>query len=241
MERKFEAKLSSHPNAERLRAMLERPIPLTDSRERNRALVDRSRALTTAVYLDSGFIDAEHLDRDGLYVDKYSSRATYFFAETPSMHATTRMIHSKHESAIDSLPTGEHFEIDYEKLAGVARVGDANELDGNIVEISSLAALPKKYRETDTDNGVEITKVLYAQMLRESLDQNHRVWLLNTHQSLLRHLSTLLGRDQVHVIGTPREYLGSITIPAAINPSLVVESVMKDNSLIGEMKREYLV
>lgn len=201
----------------------------------------QSQELSTVVYLYEGFIQPEALNDQGLYVDKYANRSVYFFAENSIRHSTCRYIQAdKKEGGILSLPTAKHFSVDADAVrhaAGVDRLTQIKSRD--VIEVSALASVRVGEQQT-LDGEMDTTRLMYATILRESLDSGHKLWMMNTHEKLVRRLEIMLGKEQVHRLGEVMFYKGSPTIPVAINPQRVVETAFEDTTRIGDMKREYL-
>lgn len=220
----------------------ETTVFLSNDKRAGRDILQRAQRLHTDVYLREGFITDTDLNEQGLYVDAYAERSTYLFAETPQRDATIRYIRPTRREGLLSLPTLEHFAVDSSTLREVAQVDRLSNLTaGQVIEVSALASVYRDSAMKHRSGDLEATKLLYARLLRQSLDDGHKLWVMNTHEQLVRHLTMLLGDDQVHRIGEPKEYLGSVTVPIALSPGSVVESALRDESRLGPMKREYLV
>jgi len=205
-------------------------------------IMQQAQELSTRTYLDKQYISADDLDDDGIYRDENTSRSVYFFAENSIRDSTCRYI-TADKTGIMSLPTAQNFAIDSEivrKAAGVARI--SNLKSSEVIEVSALASAQhvEAVSRSKSRDELDATRLLYARVLRDSLDQGHKVWLLNTHEKLVRHLEIMLGKEQIHRLGETKEYMGSPTVPAAINPQEVVKSALRDETETGAMKREYL-
>lgn len=188
----------------------------------------RAQEIHTKVYLEKGFIDEHQLNEDGLFIDDYADRSAYFFHEGSRREVGARLISATKKDKLLSLPTAKLFSIDPDTLteaAGVHRLGDLRQKD--VVEVSGLAA---RIKEAAVEDGVpgelDPVSILYAKMLRHSIEEGHKVWLLNADPLLLRDMKHRLGHDQVVEVGEKQQYMGPPTRPAAINPSKVVESVL---------------
>lgn len=221
----------------------ERPARTTVETSRDQPEVkSRAQALSTAIYLREGFIEPAQLDDDGIYRDQYVDRSVYLYASNERRETVCRYIKADRKAGgILSLPTLHHFSVDPEivrEVAGVDRLSSIT--PSQAIEVSALASLP---RETDSGRPVtdlDATRLIYSQILRHSLDDGHRLWVMNTHPRLVRHLRILLGDEQVKQIGEERDYMGSLTMPVALNPQEVVRSALNDDGPLGAMKREYL-
>ena len=206
---------------------------------------ESAQALHTQVYLEKDFITNDDLDRStGLFLDKYSDRSTYLLSEGEFRRSACRYIHADKKDGIMSLPTAEHFSLDpnvIRDVAGVHRLSDLKYRD--VIEVSGLASVRLDAAELGSGRREEldVTRLLYASILRHSLDEGHKLWLLNIDEKLLRSLEILIGKDQVHRAGEPLEYMGPSTVPVAINPQEVVRAAFADTSGFGEMKRQYLL
>jgi len=200
-----------------------------------------AKELHTRVYLEKGFITPDDLNSDGVFTDEYSERAVYIIAHSKNRRSACRYFPASRKDGLMSLPTPKHFSLDPETIketAGVRRLTDikANE----VIEVSGLVSVKEGDDLPDDRGELNATRLVYAQILRESLDAGHKLWLLNTHESLVRSLKMLVGREQVNVLGEVRDYMGSPTVPVAINPQEVVRAALEDQGRLGDMKREYL-
>jgi len=230
------------------------PIELFDSNEpqaitsldENKGDLVRNRAqkISTEVYLKEGFITEDELDEDGIYRDEYSSRSVYAVALNNKRESTMRYINADKKAGIMSLPTAKYFSIDPRILAQTAKKRTISDLKpSEIIEISALAALPESdenLREQFAARG-NATKLIQAQFLRESLDNNYKVWIMNTHEIYVRYLRSLVGSEQVHVLGETRDYMESPTVPVAINPQEAVKHILSDTTKGGQENRQYLI
>tara|TARA_B100001105_G_C22400046_1_gene448955 strand:- start:2190 stop:3401 length:1212 start_codon:yes stop_codon:yes gene_type:complete len=201
-----------------------------------------AQALNTAIYLREGFIDSEQLDADGIYRDQYVDRSVYLYASNERRETACRYIKADRKAGgVLSLPTLQHFSVDPEiirEVAGVERLSAIS--PSQVIEVSALASLPREGDSGKPVTDLDATRLIYSQILRHSLDAGHRLWVMNTHPRLVRHLRILLGDEQVRQIGDERDYMGSVTMPVALNPQEVVRSALDDDGPLGAMKREYL-
>jgi hypothetical protein len=203
-----------------------------------------AQALHTQVYLDKGFITFDDINETGLFVDEYSNRSTYLLAENDYRRSACRYIHTDRRVGIMSLPTAQHFSIDPEiikQAAGVDRLSDVKH--NQVIEVSGLASI-RLDGENERRKGageLDATRLIYASIIRHSLDAGHKLWLLNVEPPLLRSLEILIGKEQMHTLGEAAEYMGPATVPVAINPQDVVRAAFADSSSFGEMKRQYLL
>lgn len=200
-----------------------------------------AQELHTKVYLEKGFITGEDLDEDGLFVDEYSDRSVHILAHSSKRRTACRYIQATRREGIMSLPTAKHFSIDPEVIKKVASVRRLTDLKSKeVIEVSGLVSVQEDAEGESPRDELNATRLLYAQILRESLDAGHKLWLLNTHKELIRSLRILVGHEQVHELGEIKEYMGSPTVPVAINPQEVVRAVLEAEGRLGDMKREYL-
>lgn len=203
-----------------------------------------AQILHTQVYLDKGYIDEAAIGMEGIFIDKYSKRSTYLLSENEYRRSACRYIRASKKDGILSLPTAEHFSIDSEvikQVAGVHRLSDLKHSE--VIEVSGLASiqLDPMIKKSGRRDELDVTRLLYASIVRQSLDEGHKLWLLNIDEKLLRSLEVLIGRDQVHRLGEARQYVGPATVPVAINPQEVVRAAFADASDFGDMKRQYLL
>ncbi|HMS93408.1 MAG TPA: hypothetical protein PKD28_03400 [Candidatus Saccharibacteria bacterium] len=187
-----------------------------------------AQEIHTRVYLEKGFIDEGQLNEDGLFVDGYAGRSAYFFHEGLHREVGARLISATKKDKLLSLPTAKLFAVDPDQLAAAAGVHRVSDLGTNdVVEVSGLAARIKDVavQDSDTDE-LDPVSVLYAKMIRHSIEEGHKLWLLNADPLLLRDMKHRLGHEQVIEVGERQQYMGPPTKPAAINPSKVVEAVL---------------
>lgn len=190
----------------------------------------RSQEIHTDVYLRRGFIEPDQLNEEGLFLDDYVERSTYFYQESESREVGARLISATKKESMLSLPTAKLFSVDPDKIAEAAGVHRLSELSyKSVVEVSGLAARSKGQIEKSVLPELDPVSVMYAKMLRHSVEQNHDLWLLNADPLLLRDMKHRLGDDQVAVVGERQEYMGPPTIPAAINPRRVVEDILSNS------------
>ncbi|MFZ2836671.1 MAG: hypothetical protein WAZ21_05130 [Candidatus Saccharimonadales bacterium] len=204
-----------------------------------------AQSLHTQVYLERDFIDIEDINDAGLFIDEYSDRSTYLLSENDNRRSACRYIRADKKNGIMSLPTAQRFSVDPEiikQAAGVHRLSDLRHSE--VIEVSGLASIRLS---DDSERGagrageLDATRLLYASIIRRSLDDGHKLWLLNIDRALLRSLEMLIGKDQVHTLGEAVEYMGPATIPVAINPQDVVRAAFADKSSFGDMKQQYLL
>ena len=215
--------------------MTERPnrrqeVPSDDAR--------RAQEIHTEVYLQRGFIDEEQLNDEGLFVDEYAERSAYFFHEGAGREVGARLISATKKEKLLSLPTAKLFAIDPDKVAeaaGVQRLGDLGRHD--VVEVSGLASRARELPIDGSPSELDPVSILYAKMIRHSVEQGHKLWLLNADPLLLRDMKHRLGDEQVIEVGEKRRYMGPPTRPAAINPSRVVEDVFTGDN---EQNQQFL-
>jgi len=215
-------------------------VAVAPEREAEDSIAQQARAIHTAVYLEKNYIDNTDLNEEGLFVNEYSARSRYFVEENEARIAACSLIEANKKEGVMSLPTARYFSLDSEALkqaAGVKRLVDIK--PSEVVEVSGLGSVPKAEGKPRTGD-LGATKLLYASLVRDSLEHGNKLWLLNTDPLLVRSLEALVGKEQVYTLGEAREYMGPPTIPIAINPQQVVRSAFADNSEHGQMKQAYL-
>jgi len=233
-------------NSEKLNEInIEKPAPSivlsSEDKREGDSVRNMAQELNTKVYLDEGYISSEEIGEDGVYKDQYAARSVYFFAENSLRSSTMRYIKADKRAGIMSLPTAKNFAVDADiirQAAGVARL--ANLQSKEVIEVSALASVQHGDVNLGRRGELDATRLIYARVLRDSLDQGHKLWLLNTHEKLVVHLERLLGKEQIHRLGDTKEYMGSPTVPVAINPQDVVRTALQDETPMGDMKRQYL-
>ncbi|MEO5949825.1 MAG: hypothetical protein ABIQ04_00075 [Candidatus Saccharimonadales bacterium] len=200
-----------------------------------------AQSMHTQVYLDKHFIEPVDLDERGMFTDEYNDRATYVVAENGQRYSACRYIAATKKEGLMSLPTPRHFALDAKEVQDVAGTRLVDLRASEVVEISGLVSVKREDKEVGHSGDLNATWLLHSAALRESLDQGHKLWLLNTHETLIRQLEIILGPDQIHRLGAPMDYMGSMTVPVAINPQSVVTSALNDDSIHGEAKRHHLM
>lgn len=198
----------------------------------------RAQEIHTEVYLQREFIHEDQLNDEGLFVDEYAQRSTYFFHEGAGREVGARLISATKKEKLLSLPTAKLFSIDPDRVAeaaGVQRLGDLGRRD--VVEVSGLASRAKELPVDGNPNELDPVSVLYAKMIRHSIERGHKLWLLNADPLLLRDMKRRLGDEQVIEVGEKRRYMGPPTRPAVISPSRVVEDVFTGSN---EQNQQFL-
>lgn len=201
------------------------------------AIGEVAQALHTEKYLRVSYIKPEDLDENGLYTD-YAGRSTYYYTKVAERAATVRQIGCDKKEGISSLPTLHNFAIDPEALKGAAGVDKLVDIKPReTVEISALAS---NGPNGITDADLNTVHLLYARMLRDSLENGHKYWVLNTYPALAKRLKLLIGEDQLHTIGESREYMGSETTPYLIKPQEVVRRLLGSDDSRFDYHKAYL-
>lgn len=192
--------------------------------------------LHAEVYLSQGFISEEEIGPLGLYRDQYTDRSTHFYAINGRKVAAARQI-SCAKTGLSSLPTVENFVIDPEVIKKVADVKYLSQIKAReAVEISGLASRKKA---GESLSNLDAVVSLYSKMIANSLEQGHKLWLLNVDPSFLRQLTMLLGEEQVHVLGDKHQYKGPATIPVALNPQDILRHVFASSDPTSQMIQEH--
>lgn len=201
----------------------------------------RAQTLSTNKYLEMNWVSPAELNEKGLFIDEYAERSVYLFAENSVRDSTCRYIQATKEEGIMSLPTAKYFALDVDEIRKAAGIESISKLKAReVIEVSALASIHREGEATGRRSELDATRLLYARILRDSLDQGHKLWLLNTSEGLLRSLELFLGKDQIHRLGDPVDYRNSMVVPAAINPQEVVRSSLADETQLGDVKRQYL-
>lgn len=196
-----------------------------------------AQTLYTHKYLEEGYVKPEELT-NGLYIDEYDSRSTYLFAENGQKVTTVRQIRATKKDGLLSLPTSKNFQIDPEALRLAADVQSLADLKPReVVEISGLASDRK---EDGIAGGFDATLSIYSTMLRLAIEQGQKLWVQNTTPAVVGQLRLLIGRQQLHQIGEPKMYMGSVTTPIAINPQEVVRKLLGSTDPRFDFHKRYL-
>jgi hypothetical protein len=197
-----------------------------------------AQKLHTDVYLEHGFIKESDVNDLGFYVDEYVDRSTYWYVKNGSKVAAARQIDCDKKEGILSLPTIHNFAIDPDELAETAGVRSVVDLKPKeVVEISALAS---RKTEDGVRGDFDAVPALYTTLLRRSLEQGHKLWVLNVDPHFIRKLNGLLGEDQVHILGQSMQYMGPATTPVAINPQEVVRKILGTKDEAYDFHKAYL-
>lgn len=220
----------------------DRPVLTSRDPEQGELVRFAAQELHTEVYLKMQYIEPEDLDNMGIFRDEYSDRATYILAQNGQRQSTCRYISADKKEGIMSLPTARHFSLDAAEVQRTIGGRLADMKPAEVIEVSALASvrLDGATKEDSELRKLNTTWLLYSEILRESLDHGHRLWLLNTHDELVRSLEGLLGKEQVHRLGEAKMHMGSVTVPVALNPQEIILSALEDDSPTGELKRRHL-
>lgn len=134
-------------------------------------------------------------------VDHYEQKSVYFSAQADdgTVVGVTRLIYA----GLDELPTIKHFQIydlELEKL---------NQLDRTwFAEVSAFTKMPKH----------EVGAGLIKAVLQYSLASGLTHWICCIDERVYKYMQRMI-KFPLKVIGVPQVYLGSITIPCALQLS----------------------
>lgn len=196
----------------------------------------KAAQLHARVYLseENGYVSEESVNELGILaeeVDPYAYGSEYFYYEADSEHdnvaVVSRQIPADKKSGIISLPTLREFECDPGILAETAGVGKISEIrPSEVVEISALAS---------EGEGAHWSVVrLYSEMMRNSLEKGHKLWVMSTDSRLTPMLDYML-LDNLRTIGESKEYLGSVSDPRCLSPEKVLEAYLDlDDSEVSD-------
>ncbi len=199
-----------------------------------------AQEIHTRVYLENGYITEDDIDENGLYSDEYTERSEHIVVNIGNKHTAMRLISAdKKHGGILSLPTAQHFSIDSDLLLATAKATRLSDIKAReVVEVSGLSAIQSTEGASHAE-AFDATRQAYATALRISLDQGHKLWLMNIDEKFKHHLDTILGKGLVTQLGEAGQYMGPPTIPAALNPQEVVLSILTDEtSRFKDMNRE---
>jgi hypothetical protein len=233
--------------------LIDRGLAKEDRRtteERRQDLTTRARRTQATVYLHEKYVQKEDVI-DGVIsreIDPYVERSTYFLVEEKQEngeknHAATarqiRITKAEKKQGILSLPVLNEFNCDPEIIKQVAHVSKVGDLrPSEVVEISALASLGGK--PSDIKNLGPVIE-LYTRMLRSSLEEGHKLWVMGTDRRLTRKLSQLVGGDLFVKMGESKDYFGSLTDPACLNPSDVVADFLLSDEPRRQPYRNVLI
>lgn len=211
-----------------------------------------AQALHTRVYLREGFITEADTNEEGLYLDEYAAHSSYYFVVNGKKNAVARQINAEKKDGIFSLPTFKYFACDPEKVKEVAGVSSLARLKPEeVVEISALSS-EKKNRSAPNDldgapeqddklqDNLQAVPFLYAQMLRDSVEKGHKLWITNMEEPLTRAITGMIGSEQLVEVGDSKEYMGPATTPVALNPQSTIESVLTSKEGYMDIYKDYI-
>ena len=181
--------------------------------------ISDARRLVASVYLENKYINPEDIDNSGFMVDKidpFVEDSQYFGYKnkTGRLIATGRLI--KLPKA--TYPALIEFGVRYEELLTMGLSSDPKDY----AEISALAKLreegqdfgiPESEKEDDKDAILHV----YAQMFRSAIESGKKYFLMSVDIRLTNRLWKLFGRKNFIEIAEPKEYMGSKTVPMAMN------------------------
>lgn len=148
--------------------------------------------------------------------DPYEKSSKYFMAQTydNTVVGVTRLIYSQ----FDELPTIKHFEIyDINKAK-------LNQLEPNrVAEISAFTKMPAH------DVGIGLIKTV----LQYSLQTGLTYWVCCIDQRVYNYMHRMF-KFPFQVIGEPKVYLGSTTIPCALNLTECLSNLKERRSTLYE-------
>jgi hypothetical protein len=203
------------------------------------------------VYLREGFITEADTNEEGLYLDEYAEHSSYYFVVNGKKNAVARQINADGKYGIFSLPTFKHFACDPEKIKEVAGVSSLTDLKPEeVVEISALSS-EKKDRSAEAageptpnedklQDNLQAVPFLYAQMLRDSVEKGHKLWITNMEQPLTQAITSMIGSEQLVAVGDPKEYMGPATTPVALSPQSTIESVLTSELPYMDIYKDYV-
>jgi hypothetical protein len=169
-----------------------------------------AQKLHAAVYLERGFIESQHLNKDGRMAvrhDPYQKHADYFavvegVGKNQRVIATARQITARPEQGYVSFPTLAKLGIDPSIRQAIESLSPTT-----CVEISGLAKT-KGYSSY-------ATFLLYRSLWQHSLQQKHQVWVMACDAQVYARLKYFFG-DALLQIGGKVHYMGSDVVPAIL-------------------------
>lgn len=199
--------------------------------------VNEARRLHAETYHRIGFIDSTEITSDGLISlksDPYQEHSEYFIVIdelTGRVAATARHILFNPKKGPSSFPLLRNAKIsksfkDHIKHADLSRY----------VEVSGLV----KRRGSSSLTPL----ILYKEMLKRSLKEDHDRWLMALDVHIYQKLSYVFGQN-LQIIGEITQYKGGEIIPLMLTPKTaleVMESEIKlsDNVFQRRIRREFL-
>lgn len=167
--------------------------------------VSAVRRVVAEVYLRHGYVASEQIDENGhidSLTDPHVADSHYFGVYVDGRLASTARLILK--DSILSFPAVCGFGIDPSVL--LCRSSDP----AKYAEVSALA------RVIRTGNREDIPS-LYACMMRYSIEQGQRYWLMLADRRLVARLTTLFSKRIFLTLGAPRFYMGSETMPMLVD------------------------
>lgn len=166
--------------------------------------VQHARALVAETYLRQGFITAEQLDALGCLcpdADPHVHDSVYFgFGRRGRLSCTGRLIH---KSSVTQFPSIKEFALDPLQHEVLRCPPD------RFAEVSALAKDPRHAEAEDVLH-------LYGAMMRHSLEQGRRYWLMAVDDRLISRLRLLFGRSNFTQLGS--NYLGCSSLYHSTTP-----------------------
>lgn len=167
--------------------------------------IDSARRTVADTYLRYGYINPEDINDSGFIcetLDPHVDDSVYFgFGKSGVLAATSRLIE---KNSLVEFPAIKDFGIDLKALEDL-------ELDPQkFAEISALAKAKGVGKKEDIMH-------VYAQMMRYSLETGHKYWLMSADVDLARKLKKVFGKKSFTELGQPRHYMGSETVPMAMD------------------------
>ncbi|MFZ1250064.1 MAG: hypothetical protein WAR37_01265 [Candidatus Microsaccharimonas sp.] len=199
-------------------------------------LVRKGVEIRTDAFARKKIITTGDLNNQGLYVDDYDvnekgDRTHRIVVSTPEKESALRILHGDPKSNdIFDLPTLRHFTIDPISLRDAAKVSRLSQIKkDSIVEISGLGAVARKGNVSASEalESFDATRQLYSQALRHSVEQGHRLWVMNIDDDMQKFLTRVLGPQSYSVIGEKQKYIGDDTTPVALDPLEVTTAVLR--------------
>lgn len=172
---------------------------------------------------ENGYISPDSIDENGVMTasaDPYALGSEYFYYEPKENQAVVaRQIPAVKDKGIVSLPVLQEFECYPEIITEVAGVGRLSDIKfSEVVEISALAS------EGDSAHWSVVR--VYSEMMRNSLEKGHKLWVMATDSRLTPLLDYIL-LGNLKDMGSSKDYMGSVSDPRCMNPEKVLEAYLE--------------
>ena len=163
-----------------------------------------SRVLVAETYLRRGYVQGDDITEEGYigeHLDPHVDDSTYFANLSGGIVKATARLISK--EAISDFPAFKEFGIDPTKL----------NIDQDASQYREVSALAKSKEHGKRQDVLEV----YASMMKHSINEDGRYWLMSVDEDLVKTLKQLFGKKSFTDIGEPEFVMGSTTVPMLLD------------------------